>query len=246
MTSLLGSALASPFAGMLSDRFGRRPVLLVCVIMGAVGSIAKYLARGSFWGFCAANFGTGLFGATMSIAMAYAGDVAPTRAEKDSAIGSLIGFYMIGSTGGGIVAIVMEDVGLFIPLFIGVAFNVLAWAFGYVFMVEPKRLLAMKTAHVGKSADDEDEEPGPETMDWKVAFNILIGSLVDNAGSSGLMPFCLSPLAFNTFLGDFVARNESPIMSPTVYKWLSTLVAIMVIPSAVLSSKLFVRIGTPA
>lgn len=247
MTSLLGSALAATFMGSLSDRLGRRPVLLICVAMGAVGSLAKFLARGSFWSFCAANFGTGLFGATLTICMAYAGDVAPTRAAKDAAIGSLVGFYMIGATGGGIIAIILDGAGLFTPLFVGASINTLSTIFMYVFMVEPKRMLALKVASVNKTEDDDEEEDtkAPTKLDWKITTNILIGSLADNAGSTGLLPFCLSPLAFNTFLRDFEARGDTPIMSETSYKWLSTLVSVMVIPSAIFSSRLFALIGAP-
>lgn len=90
MSSLLGTAIAATFVGSLSDKIGRRPVMLV-------GSIVKYLLRGSFWGFCGAtNFVTDLFGATLTISMSYASDVAHTRAEKDGVIGSLVGISMVG------------------------------------------------------------------------------------------------------------------------------------------------------
>lgn len=62
LTALLGTAIAATFVGSLSDRVGRRPVMLVCLGFGVVGSICKYFARGSFWAFCGCNFMTGLFG----------------------------------------------------------------------------------------------------------------------------------------------------------------------------------------
>ena len=90
--------------------------MLVCVFMGGVGSILKYLVRRSFWGFCAASFFTGLFGATVAVSMAYASDVAKTRLEKDGAIGKLIGISLVGATGGGLVSTALNGVGLFEPL----------------------------------------------------------------------------------------------------------------------------------
>jgi MFS family permease len=239
MTSLLGSAIAATFVGGLSDKIGRRPVMLVCVGMGVLGSIAKYFVRRSFWGFCAANFITGLFGATLAISLAYASDVAHTRVEKDLLIGSLVGLYMVGNTGGGIMAIAMENTGLFAPLFVGAAMNLIATIFSYFVLIEPNKML-----HIGAAGgDDDDDDDGPKDMDWKIITNILAGSLADNAGSVGLFPLCLSPLAFNTFLTDFQKAGKDPLMTAVAYKWIATLVALMIVPASMCSSKLYEKIG---
>lgn len=95
MTALLGTAISSVFIGRLSDRYGRRPFLLACAGLSVLGSIAKYLARDTFWGFCSANFLNGLFGATLPVAMAYISDVHPSRAEKNKEIGFLVGQNMV-------------------------------------------------------------------------------------------------------------------------------------------------------
>jgi MFS family permease len=222
MTSLLGTAIAATFVGSLSDRIGRRPVMLVCVGFGVIGSIAKYLARSSFWGFCAANFITGLFGATLIVSMAYASDVAHTRAEKDGVIGSLVGIYMVGGTAGGLIAIAMGNVSLFSPLLVGAALNFFATVFSYYYLIEPNKLLLMGTFQMDEE-EEEEEGDGPETLDIKLNINILGGAFLDNAGSTGLVPFCLSPLAFNAYLADFVAEGQEPLMTETAFKWISTI-----------------------
>jgi len=68
MTAFLGTAIASSFVGWLSDKQGRKPWILICLGVGAIGSIIKYLVRKSFWWFCLVNFLNGLFGATCPIA----------------------------------------------------------------------------------------------------------------------------------------------------------------------------------
>lgn len=217
--------------------------MLVCVGFGVIGSIAKFLARSSFWGFCAANFVTGLFGATLAISMAYASDVAKTRAEKDGVIGALVAINMVGATGGGIIAILMGDLNLFAPLFVGAGMSAMATIFGYFFLVEPKKLLAIGRGLKGTEADEEDDDTGPETINVKIASNILFGSLLDNAGSTGLLPFCLSPLAFNAFYAYFVERGEEPLMTQNAFRWIGTMLAIMIIPTAAGSSSLYGKIG---
>ena len=245
MSSQIGTALAAAFLGSLSDKIGRRPCLLVCVFFGAVGSIAKYLARNSFWGFCAANFVTGVFGASLAVAMAYASDLAHTRHEKDAIIGSLVGVNMIGATGGGIITVLMSDIGIFEPLLVGAALNLIVTAWAFVYLVEPNRILHMKTVFPGhehehdKEDEDEDGEEKPQHINWKVTANILIGALVDNAGSTGFIPFCLTPLMFNVFLGDFLQQGLDPIMSPNAFRWIGTLLALMIIPAAAVSKPLF-------
>ena len=83
----------------------------------------------------------------------------------------------------------------------------------------------------------------PETIDWKLFTNIMVGALLDNIGSSGLFPLTLAPLAFNNFYRDFEDAGEEPIMIITGYKWISVCVALMVIPGATLTEPVFSRIG---
>jgi hypothetical protein len=91
--------------------------------------------------------------------------------------------------------------------------------------------------------DDDDDDKGPETIDWKVTSNILVGSLADNAGSVGLFPLCLSPLAFNVFYTSFLAAGLDPLMTANAFKWISTLIALMIIPAAMSSNKVYEWIG---
>jgi MFS family permease len=88
MTTLVGTAIAATFIGGLSDKLGRRPLMLICVGFGVIGSIAKYFARGSFWAFCAVNFITGLFGATLALALA-------TASGKHRVCGSFLHFLYV-------------------------------------------------------------------------------------------------------------------------------------------------------
>ena len=59
--------------------------------------------------------------------MAYASDVHTNRAKKDEEIGTLVGFNMIGMSGGGVVAILMENLNLFSPLLVAAAVDFCAF-----------------------------------------------------------------------------------------------------------------------
>ena len=114
LAALMGVAIASIFTGQLSDKMGRKKVILFCSWVSGLGSIGMYLARETFWGFCGASFAAGLFRGTLPVAMAYVGDIFTTKKEKSDHLGIVVGCYVMGNSGGGILAILMGDTGLFV------------------------------------------------------------------------------------------------------------------------------------
>lgn len=74
-------------------------------------------------------------------------------------------------------------------------------------------------------------------------WNIILGALADNVGSTALFPLCLSPLALEAYYADFVERGEDPIMSISGYQWLSVCVALMVIPGTLITPWVFGKVG---
>lgn len=244
MSGLLGSAIAGIVIGTLSDRVGRKPCLVANLTMGCIGAICKYLARGTFWGFCGANFVNGLFAGTLPVGMAYASDVNHLRVKKDAEIGILVACYMIGMTGGGIAAILMQDFGLFTPLFVAAVLNALG-AIGLVFfMIEPRKDLHAGAEEQERTPEElEEEANAPKELNYVLLVTIIAGAFFDNAGSSGLYPICLSPLAFNKFYADFVVQGLEPIMSEDAFRWISVMVAMTVIPAAGFSQWVYAKIG---
>jgi len=98
--------LFSPIVGNLSDRFGRRPILLLSLGGLAINMVLMALAPTLLWLF----FGriiSGVFGATMSTASAYIADVSPPdkRAANFGLIGAAFGVgFVLGPVIGGVLA----------------------------------------------------------------------------------------------------------------------------------------------
>jgi MFS family permease len=239
MTAMLGMAIASAVTGKLSDRIGRKPVITFCLAASMVGSAVKWSLRGTFWGFCIANFFNGLVSGSLPVALAYISDVFVSPSTKSKQFGIAVSFLIVGNSTGGIIAILMEAEGLFAPLWVGVAIMAIATLVAVVFMVEPGQLQIAPTA----DEDEQEEQKGPETIDQGTMYHILAGAMADVFGSKALFPLCLSPLAFNAFYRDFVDRGEEPIMSLTAYKWLSVLVALTVLPATLMSPTIFNKLG---
>jgi DHA1 family tetracycline resistance protein-like MFS transporter len=100
--------ICSPLLGMLSDRIGRRPVILLSNAVTAVDYAIMELAPNVWWLF-AGRVLSGIATANMSTASAYIADVTPPqkRAAAFGMIGSAFGLgFMLGPAIGGLVGIV--------------------------------------------------------------------------------------------------------------------------------------------
>ena len=190
--------------------------------------------------------------------MAYVSDVSTTKSEAEAALGSIMMLYMLGCSGGGICAILMEEQGLFMPLFLGSAMSFAAALLAQFFLIEPSRPTAIAPANHDdvdiqqddaeetKHEDDQATLAAPKEINKMQLFNIALGSLADNIGSSGLFPLCLTPLMFDTFYLDMIAAGEDPIMSVNAYKWIFVMAALLVIPGVAISVPVFNKMGVAA
>jgi MFS family permease len=245
MMSLLGVAIASLFLGTLSDRAGRKRIMLILAVISGGGSIAKYFARETFWGFCITQLVFGFFLGNLPIAMAYIGDVFTSKTEKGRQLSIIVANYVIGNSGGGIIAILMQDSGLFAPLWVGAGLMFLSAISISIWLIEPgdARLQPIGQNYVAEEKDDEEDTPRPEQIDQRTMWNVVGGALADNFGSTALFPLCLSPLALETYTIEFEENGEDPIMTVVGYQWLSVCVAFMVVPSTFVTPYIFRRLG---
>ncbi len=100
--------LATPVLGSLSDRFGRRPVLIACVFGTAIGYFLFGLAD-SLWVMFVARVIAGATGGVVATAQAYIADVTPPQ-QRTQAFGLIgaafgLGFILGPALGGALVTI---------------------------------------------------------------------------------------------------------------------------------------------
>jgi multidrug resistance protein len=103
--------LFSPFWGRLSDRIGRRPVLLIS-LLGASLAHSLFAFADTLWVLYLARSLAGLFGANISTAMAYIADVTneKDRSKGMGLIGAAFGLgFVLGPTLGGLLAGVSDS-----------------------------------------------------------------------------------------------------------------------------------------
>jgi len=257
------AALAVSLSGLIlapiSDKIGRKPIILLCLYVGVGGCILKYYCRHTFWGFCGANFANGLFGCSVTIACAYVGDLFEHEpSKKEETMGTVYAAYMFGGGLGGICAILMESSGLFMPLWIGAGLSLVAGLYCHLRMVEADKELhkkvtkAMKDGDVKDAKNDEeakdpdakpaDPADGPAELNKPLLFNILFGAVADNIGSTG-MTLALVPVLFNKYVVGPTWRGDDPSLSAEGYKWLSCCFIFDLIPGMIACIVLTQKIG---
>jgi len=126
--------LAAPGLGALSDRYGRRPVLTICLLGSALGYLIFGIG-GSLGVLFAGRIIDGLTGGNISTILAYFADITPQEQRTKyfgwAGAASGIGF-IIGPTLGGLLA----KFGYSTPVFFGAVITLLNVLYGAVFMPE--------------------------------------------------------------------------------------------------------------
>lgn len=104
--------LFSPFWGSLSDRIGRRPVLLTC-LLGGLGSYLIFAFASNFTVLFVARAFAGVFGGNISTAHAYIADVTTkeNRSKGMGLLGAAFGLgFIFGPLMGGFLSILGEQI----------------------------------------------------------------------------------------------------------------------------------------
>ena len=130
----LASFFGAPILGALSDRFGRRPVLLIGMTGLSISLFTTALAT-ALWMLVAVRLVSGAMQANIAVANAYAADVSSpdNRAKHFGMLGARVGVgFMLGPVLGGL----LGAVDIHLPFFVAGALTVLNGLYGYFVLPE--------------------------------------------------------------------------------------------------------------
>src|SRR5216117_235474 len=127
----------SPLLGVLSDRFGRRPVILLSNLGLGLDYIVMAMAPTLSWLFLGRII-SGITASSIPTAMAYIADVTPKekRAGAFGMIGVAFGLgFILGPGIGG----PLGDIDVRLPFLVAAGFSLANWLYGYIFVPESLR-----------------------------------------------------------------------------------------------------------
>jgi MFS family permease len=193
----VSAGICGPFWGKLSDHYGRKPILLVCLFGGACAYIALAFST-ALWMVYAARIFAGMMAGNFGVASAMIADMTKVedRARGMGLIGAAFGLgLVIGPFLGGVLA--GEEVNFVRPALLAAALSSLALLAGFFFLHET----------LDKKSRAENAQQRAESNKqslWSVIRGLGNGLLVMQYGvHNGLVSitFYLFPLWVGTFLG---------------------------------------------
>ncbi|AWI04466.1 MFS transporter [Clostridium drakei] len=125
---------AAPVLGAFSDKYGRRPVLLICLLGSSVGYLVFGIG-GALWILFAGRIIDGITGGDISTILAYFADIIPPdqRTKYFGWASAVVGVgTVIGPTLGGLLA----KFGYSVPMYFGAIITILNVVYGFFFMPE--------------------------------------------------------------------------------------------------------------
>lgn len=177
----IANFFGSPILGSLSDRFGRRPVMLIGFCGLALSFFVTAMAT-ALWMLVAVRLVSGAMQANAAVANAYVADIsAPEeRAKRFGMLGAAFGMgFILGPAMGGI----LGDINLHLPFFVAGTLALVNWLYGFFVLPE--------------SLKPENRRP----FDWRKANPVSalsrlgrlkgVGGLVFVLGLSGLAQLIL-------------------------------------------------------
>ncbi|MEK3685218.1 MFS transporter [Paenibacillus sp. FSL R10-2736] len=125
---------AAPVLGALSDKYGRRPLLILCLLGSAVGYFVFGIG-GALWVLFAGRIIEGITGGSISTIFAYFADIIPPeqRTKYFGWVSAVVGAgTIIGPSVGGLLA----KFGYAVPMYFGAAITLLNVIYGFFYMPE--------------------------------------------------------------------------------------------------------------
>lgn len=124
----------SPILGALSDRFGRRPLLLVSMFGSGLDYFAMALSPNLAFLFITRAL-NGISGASMTVCSAYVADVTPPE-KRAGAFGIIGAAFGIGFVVGPVLGGVLGSIDIHLPFYAAGVLSLANWLYGYFVLPE--------------------------------------------------------------------------------------------------------------
>ncbi|WP_066869545.1 MFS transporter [Clostridium mediterraneense] len=125
---------AAPALGALSDRYGRRPILLICLLGSTIGYLIFGMG-GTLWVLFLGRIIDGITGGNISTLFAYFADITP-REQRTKYFGWISAIAGIGGAIGPTLGGLLAKFGYSVPMYFVVIITLLNLIYGIIYMPE--------------------------------------------------------------------------------------------------------------
>ena len=156
--------VASPALGDLSDRYGRRPVLIFS-LLGTVVSFVMMAMAHSIWVLFAARIVDGLSGGNISTARAYVADVTEPK-DRSKAYGLIGAAFGLGFIMGPALSGILAAYSITAPIWAAAAVTMVATLMAWFWLPETVHRASAGTGNPFRSLAEMLQRPGLRRMLW--------------------------------------------------------------------------------
>lgn len=132
--------LFNPLFGSLSDRFGRRNIILISLLLNAAGYVVFAFTH-SFWMLILSRVIAGIGGSSIGVAQAYIADVTTVQ-ERAKGMGLIGVAFGLGFVFGPMLGGIFSKFGYEVTGFASASFSILAFVLSYFYLPESLKTLA--------------------------------------------------------------------------------------------------------
>lgn len=125
---------SAPGLGALSDRYGRRPILLVCLLGSAIGYLVFGIG-GALWVLFVGRIIDGITGGNISTIFAYFADITP-REQRTKYFGWISAVVGVGTVLGPTIGGLLAKFGYSVPFYFGAIITLINLVYGIFYMPE--------------------------------------------------------------------------------------------------------------
>lgn len=172
----IANFFGAPILGALSDRYGRRPVLLMGIAGLGLGFIVTGLAT-ALWMLIAVRVFSGAMQANAAVANAYVADITPPE-ERAARFGLLGAMFGIGFILGPVIGGLLGAIDVHWPFFAAGALALLNWLYGWFVLPESlghaqRRTFAWRRAHPFAALQGLAQLQGVGPLVWVIGLSAL-------------------------------------------------------------------------
>ena len=132
--------LFNPLFGEISDKKGRKPIIVACLLLSAVSYIIFAFA-GSYWILLISRTIAGLGGSSISVAQAYIADIT-TKENRSRGMGLIGAAFALGFVFGPLIGGLLSKFGTTVIGFSGAGFSFIAFLVTWIFLPESHKQVA--------------------------------------------------------------------------------------------------------